>query len=70
MDENPGFDRLAAAAGVARPSCCNERDPEPAILRMDGMVFISGERRNREQSLKIRVDEKKFEDLNAEVQEP
>ena len=69
MDENSGFDRLAEAAGVSRPSCCDERDLETMIMRMDGMVFISVECRNCEQSLKIKFDEKKFEDLKSEIQE-
>ncbi|MEE8435631.1 MAG: hypothetical protein V3S64_12655 [bacterium] len=68
MDENSGFDRLADAAGVSRLSCCDERDLETTIMRMAGMVFISGECRNCEQSLKIKLDEKKFEVLNAEFQ--
>ena len=69
MDENSGFDRLAEAAGVARLSCCEERDLETMIMRMAGMVFISGECRNCNQSLKIKIDEKKFEDLKAENQD-
>ena len=69
MDENTGFDRLAKAAGVARLSCCNQRDLETEVMRMAGMVFISGECRNCEQTLKIKINEKKFEELKAEAQQ-
>ena len=69
MDENAGFDRLAEAAGVAKLRCCNERDLETEVMRMDGMVFISGECRNCKQTLKIKIDERKFEELKAEAQQ-
>ena len=70
MDEHSGFDRLADAAGVSRLSSCDEGELETPFMRMDARVLISGEGRNREHRLKIKTDEKKFEDLKTEAQEP